>query len=177
MSAPIPARLTAGDSWAFTLGLTDYPAPPWSVSLVLTPATGGTPLSIPCTYDAAAGWTGAYGATASALVPPGGYAWALVAADAAEDARATLGTGAVSVCPDPTAGGDPRTQAEKHLAAIDAVLADPSWVGAESYTIEGRSLARRSRADLMVLRAHYAAQVRAERGDPIFATIRPRLAR
>lgn len=177
MSAPIPARLTAGDSWAFPLGLSDYPAPPWSVSLVLTPATGGTPLSIPCTYDADAAWSAALGAVASAAVAPGGYAWAIVAADGAADARATLGTGAVSVCPDPTAGGDPRSQAEKHLAAIDAVLADPSWVGAESYTIEGRSLARRSRADLMALRAHYRGQVRAERGLSGFATFRPRLAR
>lgn len=175
--ACIPSRLTAGDSWSLPVGGTDHPSPQWAVALVLVPeAAGSTALSLAATWSGS-DWTVDVTASASALITPGPVAWRVLATDVAGDARETLDAGRAEVLPDPVGGGDLRSAARRHLEAIDAVLADPSWLGAESYTIEGRSLARRSRADLMALRAVWAAKVRAEDGRGLFATITPRLAR
>lgn len=176
MTSPLPARFNAGDSLDLALGGSGFPPPEWSVSLALTPAAGGTPETFAAAWSGS-GWGLAIGATASAALAAGPYRFAVLAINATSDGRATLSAGEVTVCPDPASGADPRSEAQRHLEAIETILADPSWLGAESYTIEGRTLARRSRADLLALRAFYAAKVRHERGLGPFHVVRHRLAR
>lgn len=176
MASQIPARITAGDSLQINLSASDYPPPAWSVAMSLTPATGGAPQSFAAAWSGLA-WEVDLTATASAALSPGAYRLSVLATDPATDRRATLHSAMLEVCPDPASGADPRSEAQKHLDAIDATLADPSWIGAESYTIEGRSLARRSLADLQRLRAFYVSKVRAERGQSPFVHMTPRLAR
>lgn len=171
----LPSSLTAGDSWSIEIGATDYPAPPWSLALVLTPEAGGAPVTLPGSFAAGA-WSVTAAASVTAAIAAGRYVAAVLASDAGADARAVLVRATLTVDPDPALGGDLRSLAEKHLAAIDALLADPSWLGAESYTIEGRSLARRSLSELNMLRARYAAEVRRARGQSAFSTIKHRLA-
>lgn len=173
----IPSRLTAGDSWSLDLGASEYPAPQWAVALLLiAEAPGSAPVSLAGTWDGST-WTATAAPATTATLPPGFHAWRLIATDAAAPARATIGSGRLELLADPATGGDLRSTARRNLDAIDAALADPSWLGAESYTIEGRSLARRTRDDLMALRAIWAAAVRAEEGRGLFVAITPRLAR
>ena len=72
---------------------------------------------------------------------------------------------------DEAAGYDGRSEARAALEAIDAVLANKATQDQQSYTIKGRSLTRYPVADLMKLRAFFAAKVRREGGKSGFRKI------
>ncbi|PZQ21184.1 MAG: hypothetical protein DI569_12995 [Sphingopyxis macrogoltabida] len=94
---------------------------------------------------------------------PGRYWWS-IRAESDDSDVIEIETGELLVAPDMVAapGFDGRTDAEKALAAIDAVLAKRATIDQERYRINNRELYRTPIADLMKLRAHYAATVRRE---------------
>lgn len=164
--ALIPSRLTAGDSWSMSIGAAEG-GPPWAVSLVLTLSTGGTPTNLPAAWGGDV-WDLEVGASVTAAIAAGTYRWSVIATDAAADLRCVIASGAVEILADPASGADPRSKIERDLDAVRAVLADPAWVGAESYAIEGRSLNRRTTQDLLRLEARLIVRLNRERGKSSF---------
>lgn len=160
----IPAQLVAGDGWAWSDAgaYASHPPPDWALHYVLRPVAGGTPITIVAT------WVGdeyrlTRTATDSATDAPGDYAWTALAIHDANGDRATLGNGRLCILPDPTQEvGDLRSAAERILAAIDATMEGRVTKDAESYTIEGRSIARTPLADLIRLQGVYQRKVAAE---------------
>lgn len=166
----IPAQLVAGDSWAWRdcAAYASHPPPDWAVTYVLRPASGGAAITIVGTWiEGCYSLTRAAAETATA--PPGEYLWTALARHDASDLRERIGAGRVDILPDPEqASGDMRTTAERTLAAISATLEGRATKDADSYTIEGRSIARTPLADLLRLQSVYERRVMAERNPGTF---------
>lgn len=161
-----PARLTAGDSWQWTikpLWVADS-APGWSVALYLKEQSGEAALMIEGRQEAEA-WQFAASASETETLPAGKYSWAVVARQIEAGERATLARGTLAVQPDPLAGGDTRARPERILDAIEATIEGRATKDADAYSIEGRSITRIPIADLLRLRAIYRREVAALRGD------------
>lgn len=170
MSAAIPAveptTIIAGDTIAWTKSLADYSAADgWALSYVLL-SSGKTPLTISSSasgsdhaVSVAAATTAAYAAAV--------YHWTSMVTKGTE--RKTISTGTVQILPNPATQVntyDPRTHAEKCLAAIEAVLEGRSSDSIVEYQIDGRMAKRIPHLELVRLRTLYAAEVRRQKGGP-----------
>ena len=161
-----PAELVAGDTWVIADGASEaaWPAPDWQVSWVIRPEGGGAPVSA-----VVSGAEVVFAASATAAVPAGPAQWVVVAegqgGTPAAGQRETLAHGRLSVRADPLAGAYVQSDAERILAAIQATIEGRASRDADSYTIEGRSLARTPVADLLRLRGVYARLVAEEKGQ------------
>ena len=166
MTDSLPARLTAGDTWAFCLpdDLSQYASPSWTMRAVLSPRSGGVPLSINASFDGAR-WNVLAPASETSSLFPG--EWSCVAVWTSQDGldRHTATVGSFTVAPDPvTFTGDSRSKSARILAAIEAAIEGRATKDADAFTIEGRSITRTPIADLIRLRNIYRAEVAAERG-------------
>lgn len=165
---PIPAQLVAGDGWAWSdaSAFASHPPPDWALHYVLKPVNpAGTYVA---TTIVATWGDNTYRLSASAIetatIVPGDYQWHALAFHDATGDRAALASGRMTILPDPLqATGDLRSTSERIVVAIDATLEGRVTKDAESYTIEGRSISRTPVADLLRLRAVYAAQAAAAR--------------
>ena len=156
----IPCEIMAGLSLAIAISLEDYPAPDWSLSLHLR---GAKAVDLEAAQSGA-GHTFTATATETATWSPGLYAWALRATRGAE--TVDISRGRLTIIADMVEAGDgfdARTENEKALEAIDAVIARRATVDQERYRINNRELYRTAIADLLKLRAFYVAKVRRER--------------
>lgn len=162
-----PARLYAGDSWAWEIpDSVAYPSAEFLLRYALAPERGGAPILV---EPAALGTLLAFAvpATATASLAPGRWRWTLAASDLAiEGARATIEAGEFEVLPDPMAalGGDARSQARRILDAIEATIEGRATKDAAQYTIEGRSITRTPLPELLKARDVYRRMVRRESG-------------
>jgi len=156
----VPDSLVAGDLWAWTRDLTtDYPASSWSGVWYFENA-----------YKAFNVVASAAGTVFSASVPaattaalrPGSYKWLFLVTNGST--RKSIESGVLTLQPDPAAAGnaDWRTHARKVLDAIEALIEGAATTDQQSMTIAGRSLARRTFAELMELRKAYRLEVQAE---------------
>lgn len=158
----VPARLTAGDSWAWVSGVPA--AEGVDLAVTLRPLAGGSPVRVAASIEDGRR-VARHAAALTALVPPGVYLWAEVLTRPADGARWTAGAGRVEVLPDPGAsGGDLRSQAERILDAIDARLEGRANADCDAYSIEGRSISRTPLEVLLRVRGVYARRVAAEQG-------------
>lgn len=161
----LPAEITAGLDFQTVLQLADYPAPAWGVTLHLRG---------PQAIDLVATASGAYHAlTADAAATTGWEAGAYWYSLRATSGKTTkeLQRGQVTVLADLAAMTGPfdgRSQAERSLEAINAVLEKRASRDQQRYTINNRELWRMSVSDLLKLRAHFAAQVRRAKGGGKF---------
>jgi len=154
----IPSSITAGVTFRVPLVLPVYPAPDWSVSLVLRG---------PGSIDLAAIGVGsehlleASAAVTSAWVA-GSYWYEVRATDGSDVFRLEAGqtklVADLSVAPD---GFDGRGHAQRVLDAIEAVIEGRASVDQESYSINNRSLSRTPISDLLKLRGRYRSAVQA----------------
>lgn len=158
----VPARLTAGDSWAW---ISPVPAVAGvDMAVMLRPKAGGAPIRVSASVEDGRRIVRVAPA-ASAVIAPGVYLWAEVLMRPADGARWTAGDGFVEVMPDPaTSGGDARSTAERILDAIDARIEGRATADCDAYAIEGRSISRTPLEVLMRVRGLYARKVNAERG-------------
>jgi len=166
----IPHQLTAGDSLHLSIASRGRTvADGWALTLRLIPAAAaGARLSASTSTadpDNAAAHLLTVAATATALWAPGPYTWVLQATRGSE--RETLVSGSTEILADPAAAGataavDLRSTARRCLAAIDAYLADPHNLSAAGYTINGRTLNRYPRAELLSERSKWQAEVARE---------------
>ena len=104
--------------------------------------------------------------TATLECPPGRYTWEAVAISVALGVHTLVGTGIVTVLPDPASAYDPRTPAEMALAAIDAVLAGRLSDPLAEYEIDGVQAKRIPPQDLLTIRDRLRREVRRQRGGP-----------
>jgi hypothetical protein len=155
----VPAELIAGDTWEWSAELEDYPAPTWASNwyferLDYNFSVTGVPSGATHTATVAAATSAAY--------KPGEYRWRLVVS--AAGVRKTVESGRTRVLIDPAAAGnaDYRTTAAVVLDMIDTYLRDPGNLNAANYSLNGRSLSRWSRADLLVERDKWKLEVKAE---------------
>ncbi|MQQ09102.1 hypothetical protein GFB49_11605 [Epibacterium sp. SM1979] len=168
----IPSQLVAGDSWAWSdaPAFASHPPPDWSLHYILRPVTGGDPITIVASHGETS-FVITHPASETQSLAPGEYEWSALAFNAGTGDRARLSVGRICILPDPLqATGDQRSGAERILAAIDATLEGRVSKDAESYTIEGRSIARTPIEDLTRLQSIYSQRVAQERnpgGSPI----------
>ena len=167
-----PTEITAGDTLSWLISLPDYPASAgWVLKYALSKA-GSAAISITGTASGDSHLLSVSAAT-SAAYGAGEWHWTSYVTKGSE--RYTVGAGVLTILPDPAnlpAGHDPRTHAEKGLAAIEAVLEGNLSGSLAEYEINGRKAKLWSHSELLKLRAIYKAQVRRERGgasaNPIY---------
>ncbi len=159
----VPARLVAGDLWSWRVDQYQitYPANAVGLSYAFAPVDGGSVATFSASADVD-GWVVSVASATSATLSAGRYTWTLFATRLSDGGRATICTGTVEITPDPTLGADTRSQARRHLDAINAVLDRRITKDVENYTIEGRALTRTPLEILHKLRARYMAEVQAE---------------
>lgn len=155
--ANIPGIVTAGLTFRGDVAASGCPAPAWQLSLHLRgagqidlQAVGQDALHL---FTASAADTADWSA--------GAY-WYVVRATDADDVI-ELDSGTLEILPDLVSAGpdfDGRSEDEKALAAIDAVLAKRATMDQERYRINNRELWRIPVPDLLKLRATVAARVR-----------------
>jgi hypothetical protein len=177
VTCTIPDKIGAGLTFSVLLTLTAYPAPEWSVSLLLRGASAidlqgvaeGSQHRISATATETAAWA------------PGAYWYTLRATRGAEVVEVEQGQ--LTITPDLSAVTGPydgRSQAQIALEAIDAVLAKRATLDQERYRINNRELYRTPIEQLIKLRSYYAEQVKRENAaacgtNPFGATVRVRL--
>lgn len=157
----VPAELIAGDTWEWTRELDDYPASAWTSVWYFEKADHNFSVVGVASADV---HTATVAAATTAVIRAGKYRWRLVVTRIADSVRKSVDESWLEVLPDPAAVGnvDHRTTARVVLDMIDAYLRDPTNLTAASYSLGGRSLSRWSRADLLVERDKWQAEVRAE---------------
>ncbi|MCD9147811.1 hypothetical protein [Pseudophaeobacter flagellatus] len=164
MSA-IPGEIGAGVTFRATVFLPVYPAPEWSVDLILR---GPGQIDLASTDD---GDNHLFHAAASVTKDwaPGHYRFELRASDGVD--VVTVETGETRIAPDLAAlgqGFDGRDHVRKVLDAVEAVIENRATIDQQSYQINNRSLQRTPLDELMKLRAKYRAELsqkkRARRG-------------
>lgn len=167
----ISDRLYAGTTWAWTVDVPGYSAADgWGLNYILTNASASFDFS---DDDSATGTTFSVevaGASTTACTE-GDYTWQLFAVK--DDDRRFVSSGSVKVLPDISDGSthlDSRSHARKVLDAVGAVIEGSASKDQQSYSVNGRSLSRRSLDELQKLRGHYLAEVRAEESEAAQAT-------
>jgi len=155
----IPAELTAGDTWAWTRELSDYPAPTWTAMVYFENAAGA--------FDAAAVASGSahafeIDADTTAGKKAGRYKWSIRVVSGAS--ASTVETGWVEVVTNPAAAGsrDPRPDSRRMLDALNATLLGRATDGQLAMTINGRSISRIPLSELRDWRDRLKQEVKIE---------------
>jgi hypothetical protein len=157
----IPATLIAGDTWRWTLDLSDYLAPTWVVTAYFTNSDGvfnsiGVASSTSHAFTIAAATT--------AQQKPGRYAWSLRAVSGS--IVETVGDGGyLEVAPDPAGPKrDTRSWARRTLEAIECFLAGNATTAQASMQLRDRSISRWSIKELNEWRDKLRGEVAGEDG-------------
>jgi hypothetical protein len=153
----IPTTVKAGLTFTVTADLAEYPAPVWSLVLLLR---GPSSITIDSTADGAAHRLAAT-AAATAAWAGGEYAFSLRATNGADVVEIEAGTVAiVADLAGIVAGTDTRTHVRRTLEAIEAVIERRATLDQERYRIGDRELYRTPIADLLKLRSVYREELR-----------------
>ena len=156
----IPDSMTAGTTLAFSVALTAYPPPDWSLTLLLrgpeqhdlTSSPDGTVHAFSVSAADSAEWAA------------GDYWYSLRATDGVEVIEVDAGN--IKVMPDLAAVSteyDGRTHAERTLAAVEKELEIRARKDQDSYRINNREWRRTPLEQLLKLRDRYRQEVRRER--------------
>lgn len=158
--------LIAGDSLHYETIIPAYPpSAGWAAVLRLVPAAAGASA---IKINATAGPSGdrfvwQVGPSTTAVWTPGSYAWSIWVEKPGE--RYTQQSGRLFVTADPNtlaAGADTRSQAQRSLDNINAMLESRASDAQLSYQINGRELKRYPLQDLLRLKQHFEAAVASE---------------
>lgn len=163
------SRIHAGLTLTKTVEVCLYPAPAWTLSIVMRGPKAIDLVSTPegsfHKLDATAETTGAW--------PPGEYWYSARVTGAG--GLFEVDTGTCIVSPDLAQAGDvfdTTTHAQRCLSAIEAVLEKRATLDQERYRINNRELYRTPTAELTKLRDYYRSEVKRERrvknGKPLF---------
>lgn len=158
--------LIAGDTLNFETDIPDYPpSDGWTAKIRLVPEfAGGTAVTITASTSTEAdryAFQSGPGVTAAWVA--GSYAWSIWVEKAGE--RYTRQQGRLLVKPDPSvvaAGTDTRSQAERSLDNINALLESRASDAQLRYRINGRELERYPLQDLLRLKQHFEVAVASE---------------
>jgi hypothetical protein len=155
-----PTSLRAGDTWAWTRTLADYPASAWTLTYYFRNATAKFDVVATASGDSYAVTV----AKASSGKTPGWYDWTAFVESATE--RHQVNAGRVQILPNVAADvvNDGRTFARRMLDAIEAILegrATSSDIDRVSVGMEDRSHVQKPEL-LLPLRDRYRVEVRRE---------------
>lgn len=155
----VPTQLTAGNTWAWTHTVADYPASTWAGTYYVQNAEQSFEIAAAAAGD---DFSVNVAAASTGLRHPGKYRWILLVTSGAD--RHTAGQGEVEILPDPAyaTGVDFRSDARKRLEMIEAYLGDETNLAAASYSIGGRSLSRWTRSELIAERSRLQMEVQGE---------------
>jgi hypothetical protein len=158
-----PEEITAGDTIKWTKSLSDYPADSYALHYQFQPLAGGTAISIAATADGT-DHAITVSAAVSADYTAGDYRWTSYVLDSATGLeRTTIDRGNTTILPDPlTSTADLRSHARTTLDAIEALLEGEASIAQQELTIDGRTLKRRTIAELLEMRSFYLAEVQRE---------------
>jgi hypothetical protein len=155
----VPAELIAGDTWAWTRTLSDYPAGTWTLVYYFE--------NKDATFSATASASGTIHSVSIAAATTAGYAsgryrWRARASSGGNSY--TVESGFADVVFDPAASGkrDVRSHARRVLEAIEATIEGRASNDQLAMTINGRSISRTPLAELLVARDKYKWEVAAE---------------
>jgi hypothetical protein len=158
-----PTTVYAGDSVSFeTIPPLGKNPEEWSLSWAIR---GADSLDAVGTVAESGNWETTLDGAATADLSPGSYGvWGYVM-EIATGKRETVYSGVVRVEANPVelAEYDPRSEAEKILDTITAVIKTRVSGGISTYTIEGRSASYYSLEELLKLRDRYVAIVEKEK--------------
>lgn len=160
MHGIIPPTINAGFNFSATTWDRQYSGIEWTLQLNLR---GPTRVDIDAVRDGARHVFSAPGAETAAW-QPGAYAFTVRATNGSD--VHLIEQGSVRIIPDiaaEAAGHDGRSDNQRALEAIEAVIANRASLDQQSYKINNRELVRMSVADLLRLRAHYVHLVGRER--------------
>lgn len=158
-SCELPTKITAGLTFEARLALPAYPANLWTAQLMLRGAKAITLTAVADGND----YVLRAPATETSGWPAGTYAYTLRVSSGGDVFEA--GSGQITILPDLSTvpdGYDSQTEAQRALAAIDAVMAKRATLDQERYRINNRELYRTPIRDLIKLRSFYALQVQRE---------------
>lgn len=161
MTRTIPTAIKAGLTFTATVESADYPAPDWSLVLLLR---GPSSITVESTAEGAAHRLHANAAATTGWAP-GEYSFSLRATNGADVVELEAGQAVVLAdLAGITPGTDTRSHIRKVLAAIEAVIERRASLDQERYRINDRELYRTPIAELLKLRDKYRGELaRAER--------------
>lgn len=168
-----PSELRAGDTWAWTKTLGDYPASAWTLKYRFKSAVGGFEITASASGDdyaisVAASTTAGYHSLAGAM---SWVAWV----EGGTSEKYTVDSGTVVINPDyrngtSTAAFDDRTHAKIVLDAIEAIIEGRATKDQDELEIAGRRLKRTPIPTLLRLRQHYKSEVAAQKNAEAIAS-------
>lgn len=162
LNSRLPASMTAGLSFSACFDLPNYPAPDWTITLYLR---GPSQIDIASEPSGSQHLLSASPAVTATWLP--GEYWYTIRASNGTDVS-EVEKGQLLIEQDlvlQPAGYDGRSEAQKALDAIDAVLANRATLDQERYRINNRELYRTPIDQLLKLRSFYRSRVRQERGQ------------
>lgn len=158
-----PERLFAGDSWAWSKTLADYPSPTWTLTYYFRCSVDNEVRSIVATADGNGGHAVSETPANSGAYPPGRHSWSAVVDDGSD--VFTIERGFAEVVADfSKAEVDHRTYNERVLDAIEAVREGRASTDQESMSISDRSIGRMSWDELEQVWHRFRQLVAKERG-------------
>jgi hypothetical protein len=164
----VPYQIIAGDTLEWTASYSDYPASAWTLTYYFRGLLGS--------FDITAAQVGA---TDSYIISEaiattvnfvaGDYEWEAYVGDGSERFRVDCGKSVVTASlSTQSAGYDPRSDNEKILDSITAVLQGKASQDVLSYSINGRSLTKMGFEDLVKTQNHYKWLVELENRNKRF---------
>jgi hypothetical protein len=164
-----PLTVTVGDfiQWKRSDLVDDYPTATHSATYVARITGGGSnEIQITGTESNPGYYLFTVTSAQSADFVPGYYHWQLEITQTASGNRIVVDTGTFTANPDlDVNNSDPRTHAEIMLNKIETILEGRADSDVSSYSIQGRSLAKMSIADLLEWRNYYRREVKKETRD------------
>jgi hypothetical protein len=181
MSAPVPTTepqtIVAGDTLTFTKTVANFtPADGWALNYSLQGKTlagswSGSPITFSSSTNTGTTWTVLVAKTTTATYAPGDYRFTAYVTGGSSE-RYTVGTGDISVLPDPSAAV-PTSHAVRTLALIEAAMEGRIPRGLHETIIDGQTLIRIPIPELSRLRDKYRAEVLAEQNAARIAAGQP----
>ena len=164
-----PLTVTVGDfiQWKRSDLVDDYPTATHSATYVARITGGGSnEIQITGTESSPDYYLFTVTSAQSEAFVPGYYHWQLEITETATGNRIVVDTGTFTANPDlDVNNSDPRTHAEIMLDKIETILEGRADSDVSSYSIQGRSLAKMSIADLLEWRNYYRREVKKEKRD------------
>jgi hypothetical protein len=164
-----PLTVTVGDfiQWKRSDLVDDYPTATHSATYVARITGGGSnEIQITGTESSPDYYLFTVTSAQSVDFVPGYYHWQLEITQTATGNRIVVDTGTFTANPDlDVNNSDPRTHAEIMLNKIETILEGRADSDVSSYSIQGRSLAKMSIADLLEWRNYYRREVKKEKRD------------
>lgn len=155
----VPSELIAGDTWAWSHSLADYPADTWTATVYFenqfqTFNAAGSASGSDHAFSIAAATTAAY--------KPGRYQWRLRVTDGTTVSTVASGWSEVKINPASAGARDVRSWARRTLEAVEAFLEGNATTAQASMALNGRSISRWSLAELTQWRSQLRQEVRTE---------------